>query len=528
MVKKVNKFLAGLFAALFTISCSSDELNVITQDPSVDNVLAQAQRTNRNSVWQDQIIYFALTDRFNNGDKSNDFNVNVKSPYAYHGGDLQGLIDKLDYIKDLGATTIWITPPMDNRDNAFKANLGNNNIVDMYGYHGYWTKDYYAVDEHLGTMAKLKEFISKAHSKGIKILLDIVVNHTDYDHPFAKNRKDPNDKYYSWFNQNGDIKDYENQWWVEHGELAGLPDFNQDNPEVYKYLLDASKFWIKETGADGFRIDTVKHVPHSYWQQYTKDIRNFAGSDFLLLGEVLNGDPGYNAGYQSDGFDSLFDFPLYYAINDTFAKGGSMKRLGGLFGRDGSYANAGMLSPFIDNHDVPRFLSDTGGNGGYKLGLALSFIMTIRGIPMIYYGTEIGLNGGGEPDNRRDMPWATRNDGLINHVKKLMSIRKSQEALRRGRQLEMWQDDDIYAFLRTTGDSARDVITVLNNSDSQQTRTMQLRAESSMANGTKLVNLLGTDGVTVNNKSITVTLAAKEAKIFAVGSATNTIKKTTK
>ncbi|MFN4149441.1 MAG: alpha-glucosidase C-terminal domain-containing protein, partial [Candidatus Sericytochromatia bacterium] len=154
-----------------------------------------------------------------------------------------------------------------------------------------------------------------------------------------------------------------------------------------------------------------------------------------------------------------------------------------------------------------------------------SFIMTMRGIPMMYYGTEIALAGGADPDNRRDMVWGSKKADMVSHVKKLTSIRKQQVALRRGKQLEMWQDDQIFAFLRTTGDANSEVITVINNSDSKQNRKIQIRAESQMANGTQLRNLMSTDGVTVQDRTITVTLDPKEAKIFAVGTTKNTIKK---
>lgn len=531
MKKRLKSLTAGFIASLFTISCASNTVSSAF-DEQGNSVEIQSKKlgVNRNSFWQDQIIYFVFTDRFSNGDKKNDFNVKANDPWAYHGGDLQGIINKLDYIKDLGATTIWITPPMDNRDNAFSADFGGGKMQDIWGYHGYWTKDFFAVDEHLGNMAKMQELVNKAHAKGIKVLIDIVMNHVDYDHPFAKDRNNKSSKYYDWFHHNGKIgdNDWGNAWKVENCDLADLPDLNQDNPEVYDYLLKASKWWIQQAKPDGFRLDTVKHVGHNFWKKFSNDIHQYAGDDFLLLGEVYDGYPEVNASYINDGLNSTFDFPFYYAIKDVFGQGKSMRQLANLFAKDNVYPNANMMSPFIDNHDVPRFLHDAGSNGINKLKMALSLIMTMRGIPTVYYGTEIGLDGGADPDNRKDMPWGTsRNASLTNYLKALTSIRKSNVALRQGKQLEMWQDDQIYGFLRTTGNAQEDVITVLNNSDSKQTRTIQIRAESSMPDGTSLVNLLGNDGVTVQNRTITVTLGAKEAKIFAVGSAKNSVKKTT-
>jgi len=356
MKKNTAKFLTTFLLTAISIGCASN--NNINAFEGFNKIEALNSGKNKNasrqSVWQDQIIYFIFTDRFANGDRKNDFNVKPGDPWAYHGGDLQGVIDKLDYIKDLGATTIWITPPMDNRDNAFKADFGGGKMQEIWGYHGYWTKNFYAVDEHLGSMAKMKELVNKAHEKGIKVLLDIVFNHLDYDHEFAKDRKNPNGKYYQWFNHNGKIQDSEwnDPWKVENGDLAELPDLNQKNEEVYRYLLDASKWWIKQTGADGFRLDTVKHVGHDFWKRYARDIKAFAGPDFLLLGEVYDGRPEVNASYIKDGLDSTFDFPFYYAIKDVFGQEKSMRQIGKLFEKDSVYPNPQMLSPFIDNHDV--------------------------------------------------------------------------------------------------------------------------------------------------------------------------------
>lgn len=533
MKNKLTKLATGLITAILTIGCSSNEITSAfdNQDVSIQSKTARPLKNSINSIWQDQIIYFIFTDRFANGDHNNDMNVDTGSPWAYHGGDLQGIINKLDYIKDLGATAIWITPPMDNRDNAFKADFGGGHFQDIWAYHGYWTKNFYAVDEHLGNMAKMQELVSKAHAKGIKVLIDIVMNHVDYDQEFAKDRNNPQGKYYNWFHHNGKIQDNEwnNQWKVENGDLAELPDLNQENPEVAKYLIDASKWWIQQTKADGFRLDTVKHVSHNFWKQFSSEIHQFAGPDFLLLGEVYTDAPEVTASYINDGLDSTFDFPFYYKIKNVFGQNGSMRDLAGLFEKDSMYPNPNLISPFIDNHDVPRFVHEAGSNAINKLKLAMAFIMTMRGIPTIYYGTEIGLQGGADPDNRRDMPWAgSRNTELTDYLKTLTSIRKTYPALRQGRQLEMWQDDQIYAYLRSNGDPNSEVITVLNNSDGRQTRTIQIRSESRMPDNTVLSNMLGSDNVTVNNRTITVTLNPKEAKIFLpAASAKNSIRRNT-
>jgi alpha-amylase len=485
------------------------------------NVRAASNSTNLRStgrVWQDEVIYFVFTDRFANGDRSNDFNVQ-NNPWAYHGGDLQGVINKLDYIKDLGATAIWLTPIIDNRDNGFVADFGGGHKQEIWGYHGYWFKDFYKVDEHLGDMNTVKRLVSEAHKRGIKILLDIVANHTDYDHPFAKERSNPGSKYHSWFNKHGVIKDWNNQWWVENGELAELPDLDQNNPEVAKYVIDNMKWWITQTGVDGFRIDTVKHVPRSFWQKFNQEIRSFAGNDFLLLGEIYTGFPEFQAPYLKEGMHSAFDFPLYYAIKDALGGGQSMRRLGEIFDKDGVYPDASLLSPFVDNHDVPRFVHEASGDKRKKLMLSVAFIMSIRGLPMLYYGTEVGLPGGADPDNRRDMEFS-RDNGMREYVKALTTIRKQNRALRRGRQLEMWKDEQVYGFSRLTEVANEEVMAFFNNSEQPQTRRVPIRAESPLKSSqAQMQNLLNPqERVQIQGGFIQVTVPPLSASIYRVAS----------
>ncbi|HEY9857384.1 MAG TPA: alpha-amylase family glycosyl hydrolase [Stenomitos sp.] len=451
-------------------------------------------------AWQDDVIYFALLDRFQDGDRSNDQNVDKSNPTAYHGGDLQGLIDKLDYLQDLGVTTLWVSPILDNDDHK----LGN---TDLWGYHGYWTKDFSQIEEHFGTYQKARELVTKAHARGMKVLLDVVCNHAGYEFPTQDAR------YQGWFHTNGNIPDgkWDDPWWCENGSLFGLPDFAQEKPEVANFLTGTYLSWADRLDLDGFRIDALKHVPQSFWSQFTSAAHAKKGPGFLTLGEILHGDPNVVASYQRNGkFDSLFDFPLYYTLTDVFAKGGSMRKLGDRFAQDGTYPDASMLSPFLDNHDVPRFLSQAGGDLN-KLRLALACVLTVRGIPMLYYGTEVGMAGAQEPDNRRDMAWGA-NEPLRGYVKNLLAIRKGSPALQHGRQLEMWQDEDVYAYSRQAdGDEA---IVVLNNDPTSQSRTIPLRAESRLTDGTTLVDALTGQTVTVAGRRFGVTLAGKQARIF--------------
>jgi len=454
--------------------------------------------------WRNEVFYFPLTDRFADGDPTNNQGVNKADIGAFHGGDLKGLISKLDYIQSLGATTLWLSPLQDNTNDA---TIGTYN---GHGYHGYWIRDHYAVEEHQGDMALAKELVKQAQSRGMKVVLDVVLNHTGPDHPLAL---DPSKR--DWFNQYGGIQDYNDQWWVENGMLGGLPDLNQAHEPTYQFLLDNTVHWVKELGVDGVRLDAVKHIPKDYWTRFTRDLKeNLNKPDFFILGEVLHGDPNYVAPYQKAGIDYLFDMPLYYTITEVFGKGDSARKLGERLAQDSIYQDPDKLVTLVDNHDYPRFIYNANGDPEEKvarLKQALTFLMTVRGTPSLYYGTETAMDGGPDPDNRRSMEFDRRPD-VKAHLTGLTALRAAHEPLRTGIQREMWQDDQVYAFSRQTDDA--EAIAVFNTSGSEQQRSMPLRGESELANGTRLKDLLSGQVVTVRDGRIDLKLGARQSAVL--------------
>lgn len=348
-------------------------------------------------VGPQDLIYFIMTDRFNDA-APNEHYVNKKDISGYHGGDFLGIIDKLDYIKSLGFTAIWITPVVDNQSG---------------GYHGYWATDFYAVDEHLGTMEDLKRLVNEAHARDMKVIMDIVINHTGSLHPYVYDKPD-------WFHPRVSINDWNDQKQVENGWLAGLPDFDQGNPAVMDYLVDMSKFWIKETGIDGFRLDTVKHVQKEYLAEYVSRIKE-EYPDFYLIGEIFDGRAGFIEGYSATGIDGFLDFPMYYGINDAIGRDKGSINLWNAVTAGRQYSNRQLMGTFLDNHDVQRFVYRL-DEPQKRLKQALAVVMTYTGIPIVYYGTEISLDGGNDPDNRRDMVF--EENEVTDAVRKLTSIRK--------------------------------------------------------------------------------------------------------
>lgn len=448
--------------------------------------------------WKDDIIYFMLTDRFHDGDPNNNFGVDKGNIHRWNGGDLKGAIEKLDYIKSVGATAVWITPPMANQDT----------FINTDGYHGYWPIDHFTVDKHLGTMETFKEFVETAHEKGIKVLLDIPLNHTAWEHPYWT---DP--AKYDWYHHNGDVTDWDNEWQAENCSIFGLPDLAQENPVVEKYLMDVGKFWAA-TGVDGFRLDAVKNVPKSFWAKFNQEMHEFAGEEFYLVGEYYHGDPSKYPVFQHQDMDGLVDYPLYYTIDDVFAKGESMRKLAGRMAEcHQHYPHPEMMSVFLDNHDTKRFLTKAGGDRD-KLKLALAFAMTINRIPTIYYGTEVSMESdheGWSETSRRPMEW-NKDPNMLAHFQKLAAIRNDSIALREGSFLEMWQDDQVFAYGRVHEN--QEAVVVLNNSTDRQTRDIPVRPESKLKDGAVLKELLTGKTVTVQNGRIQCEVDRKSAGIY--------------
>lgn len=403
----VGALLINVFAGCST---KTEQNKTVVSETKKTSTAVSTSTSLKSGMSQNDLIYFVMTDRFYDGDKSNDKDTNDDDPKAYHGGDLKGITDKLDYIKSLGATAIWITPVVQNMPG---------------GYHGYWTKDFYKVDEHLGNMEDMKKLVSEAHKKNIKILMDYVVNHVGYNNPWLTDGK-----HNGWFHTQQDIQNYDDPTECENGWLSGLPDLNQDNPAVSDYLIKNALWWIDNTGIDGMRLDTVKHVPKTFWSKFTKAIKT-KYPDFYFLGEIWSDDTTFQEQYKEAGIDGVTDYNLYDGLKNAFKEDGSPAGLVTAIGTENAFKNPELNGLFIDNHDNQRFVTYAGKNGDKYLKLALTFELTYPEIPIIYYGTEIGMEGGDDPDNRRDMEWEkTGSSDIMNYYKNIVNIRNENDQLK--------------------------------------------------------------------------------------------------
>jgi glycosidase len=434
----------------------------------------------------DDLMYLIMPDRFANGDPSNDdpevsrgFLDRSRIRY-YHGGDFEGIIQHLPYLNSLGVTALWLTPIYDN----------NNHAAD---YHGYGAVDFYGVEEHFGTLDKFRELVDKAHTAGIKIIQDQVANHTGPSHPWVNDPPTP-----TWFS--GTAQRHSTNtfriWTLPEahstpqtrattldGWFAGiLPDLNQNDPETRRYLIQNTLWWIGRTGIDGIRQDTLPYAPRTFWHDWSAAIKQ-RYPNLKLVGEVFDSDPSLEAYFQGgrkmdgvdSGIDTLFDFPLHSVIRKVFTGGARTIELPKLLAHDYLYRDPNRLITFVDNHDIARYLNEPNATLE-SLERVFTFLMTARGLPLIYYGDEIGMSGGNDPDNRRDFPGGWKDDplnafeargrtpeqnALFDYVQRAAHVRAKLEPLRRGRMVDLLVENDQYAFARVTPQAS--VVVVFNN-----------------------------------------------------------------
>jgi glycosidase len=499
----------------------------------------------------DDVIYLVMPDRFANGDAANDDPVaspglhdRQKSRY-YHGGDIQGIIDRLSYLKDLGVTAIWTTPIYDNSNHLNeKETYEGHPIAD---YHGYGATDYYGVEEHFGTMDTVRKLVNEAHRNGLKVIQDQVENHVGPYHPWVQDEPTP-----TWFHGTlaEHLRDSPQLWAVAdpHASpslrkpvLEGwfvniLPDLNQEDPEVARYQIQNTLWWLGSAGFDGIRQDTWPYVSRIFWRDWISAIKNqYPHLD--VVGEVFHGDPALVSFFQGgktqydgidDMVDSVFDFPLYFKIREAFGQGKPLSVLPEMLAHDNLYPKPERLVTFLGLHDVERFMNEPEASI-QNLELAFTCLLTTRGIPMIYYGDEIAMRGGKDPDNRRDFPGGWKGDPrnafaetgrtpeqneLFTRVRKLLRLRANLESLRYGRTLTLVADDKVWAYARLT---KKQITVVVINAGTGPGQARIVLSDLGIPSLSKWTPQLGSAGVPVIKGGIAqATLPPKTAEVYVV------------
>jgi alpha-amylase len=460
--------------------------------------------------WSDDILYFVLVDRFADGDPGNDTNVDRKAKGAFHGGDLKGLLAQLDEIASLGVTAIWVNPLVKN----IPGHVDGAGFPD-WGYHGYWADDFNSLDSRFGTEEDLRKLVEACHNRGIKVLLDVVYNHAGYDTRYLR---DPKTR--KWLRSTivGDC-----------GEddltscLAGLPDFKTEQPEVAKFLLDAQIAWAKRSGIDGFRLDTVKHVDHPFWQEHRKRTRAELGPQFFLLGEVFGADAEVlEPWFEPDEMDAGFDFSFQGNVLGFVQGRGRTVAFNRYLEMRQKVRPGHLVAHYLSTHDTTGALFQLKGDMAlFRLAAVLLF--TTSGIPVIYYGEEVGRLGGEWPDNRGDMPWGSRDvlpgaglprdDALRRDYQKLIGIRKAHPALSRGNHIALSTEGDLYVFARRDAASKDLVVVAVNRGSQPATATFAAPPEWEAA---KVIDSLdaSTTPPARTGGSLTVKLGPRQSQIL--------------
>ncbi len=496
--------------------------------------------------WHDGIIYSLMIDRFSDGDQSLNNPVQhelLADKANYMGGDLQGVINKLNsnYFNNLGVNTIWISPVYDNPNEAFQEYPEPHRWYS--GYHGYWPISSTRVEEKFGNMEKLKELINVAHKHDIKILLDFVSNHVHKDHPYYQNNKD-------WFGQL-DLPDGRKniRFWDEFRLTTWfepyLPSFDFLGSQTVLDTITANAvWWLKETGADGFRHDAVKHVPNEFWRKLTKELKREIeiprNRPLYQVGETF-GSYDLISSYVNNGqLSAQFNFSLYDVALPTFInKDASFSGLDKEMQKTFSvYGPMHLMSNVMDSHDKNRFMSFADGDldvsqwsaaeEGWnnppkvdnpenykKLILYMAFMNTIPGLPVIYYGSEFGMTGASDPDNRRMMRF---DDSLSKYeqetmetVSNIIKLRNSHTALRYGDYYKLIADDNTYAYVRS--DLNERILIVLNKG--VKSRIAELTFPS-VYNASKLVSLIDGSEIGVTENKASVELSSQYYNIFKI------------
>lgn len=520
-------------------------LNIKTASGETTASLVLSQRSAQagkfQGVTRDDVIYLIMPDRFADGDPANNRPpgtapgfYNRKDARAYHGGDIKGIQQHLPYLKDLGVTTLWLTPLYENDDSSSD-------------YHGYHAVDEYRVEDHFGTMGDVQNLVASAHQLGMKVLLDMVPNHVGPKHPWAQSQPTP-----GWLH--GTVEHHINNSDYDFAPVSDphavpanyitaldgwfadtLPDLAQENPLVASYLLQNALWWTESAGVDGFRIDTFPYVPRQFWAYYHDGL--FATyPHFFTVGEISSTDPSvssYWAGGQT-GFDGIdtrlttpLDFPMYEAIREVIAHGASASKIVEVLRQDRLYPHPELLVTFIDNHDKKRFLTEAGGSPD-KLKLGFSLLATLRGIPQLYYGDEVALPGGDDPDDRRDFPGGFPGDAqnafapqgrtpeqqdVFAHVQSLLQLRQQHPALRTGVQKHVAVGDKYYAFTRE-GDGER-LLIVLHNGDAPENLTLDLTG-TSIADAKSQTLLWGSAAAQLQGSKLHLQLAPHNLVIYQI------------
>jgi neopullulanase len=516
---------------------------------------ARTARLGRNQgITPADVIYRVAPDRFANGDPANDAPADAPdthdrtNPRAYHGGDLRGIRDHLGYLKDLGVTALSLTP-------ILKGGPAQDD-------HGYAAVDLYAVDPHLGTNQEYRDLAADAHKHDLKIVFDFVANHVGPKHPWVA---DPPTT--DWFH--GTAQNHENaaagiprnfygdnpKRPIEHDPfeiladphatsqlsrnltdgwfINTLPGLNTGSPLVGQYLLQNAIWWAESSGLDVYRIDVFPYIPRGFWAVWHSGLRQLYPR-LTTIGEIVHPDPSVTSFFQGglrrfDGVDSglstLLDYPLFFALRDVLLRQAPAGRITDILRHDSLYVHPDALVAFFGDYDVGRFITAAGSSPA-KLNLAFALTLTLRGIPELYYGDEIAMPGGADPENRPDFPGGWPGDpknaftpegrtkeqqDIFAVVQTLLRLRREHPSLQTGKLWHLSADDASYVFLRETEEER--LLVAFNNST--EPKTLRIPLSDTPAQGALgLTSLFGEAQGQIAGGTARLTMPPQSLSIF--------------
>jgi len=366
--------------------------------------------------WRSQNVYYLIVDRFNNGDNSNDININTKNDLRFQGGDFQGIIDRLDYIKDLGFTAILLNPIFDN---------------DSKGYVGDRITDFYKPDEHYGSLKKFQQLVKEAHKKHIKVIIQFKTNQVSPEHPW--------------------VKDTTKSEWLKGKTKDGLVEVNQTNPAVKQYFMKMGKWWVQKTGIDGYYLSDVEDAPINFWKDFNSAVKS-VDKDFYLLGDVHSDNANMIKNYEQAGFDGFYDRPQNQPLRKAFSDidQSATALLDIVKKNKHTYNSSTVNAVYFDNPYATRFTRDMVNANKYpgtRWKLALTYFYTQPEIPVIYYGSEIAVDGGNAPENRKMMNFRADKD-LMDYMTQISEIRAKNQALVSGSLIPIYNKEGMTVYKR--------------------------------------------------------------------------------
>jgi len=434
---------------------------------------------------REEVIYNILVDRFNNGDQTHSEDVRIDDPYAYHGGDIKGIIAKLDDLESLGFTTITLSPVMENAKD---------------GYHGYWIEDFYNVEKQFGTMEDLQTLVNEAHQRDMKVILEFVTNYVSETHPYVLDEEKED-----WFkdvNKPNHLPD--SMYWLD--EVAF---FNHENEDVQTYLLDVANYWIEETDVDGFKLHAADQASQEFLNHFTSTLKE-KNPHFYIIADVLDSTADLESLRNNTYIDAVDNEKMHDALNEVFTQARSpVSKLYETWKENGN--NNDLL--FVDSKDTPRFAYNASRNDRNALTtwkLALTYLYTSPGIPSFYQGSELKMYEPGFPENQQMVKFNSTDPDLEEFIHRISSLRDQFPALVYGDFKQVATNDALSVFKRSLEDE--EIYIAINNGDEMEEVTLSEIPESKQLRGLLGDNIIRKD----KNGEFSLSIPREDVEIYVI------------